>query len=235
MRLRGSLRSANPPEPQPLPELVTELLNIAAEPPPGKVAREEWESLRALVGLAEETPDASLAEFVDELAARAEAQHAPPVEGVTLASLHAAKGLEWDAVFLVGLADGTLPITHATTSAQIDEERRLLYVGTTRARKHLALSWAAARAAGGRRSRKPSRFLDVPRDVSSASKQALASWRLERSRDDGVPAYVVFDNKTLEAIAELRPSDRDELASVPGVGPKKLEQYADDVLRIVRR
>ena len=245
MRLRGSLRSANPPEPQPLPELVTELLNIAAEPPPGKVAREEWESLRALAGLAEEMPDASLAEFVDELAARAEAQHAPPVEGVTLASLHAAKGLEWDAVFLVGLADGTLPITHATTPAQIDEERRLLYVGITRARKHLALSWASARAAGGRRSRKPSRFLDVPKAAATPKQPkripddpveiALREWRLERSREDGVPAYVVFDNKTLAAIAERRPGDRDELASVPGVGPAKLERYADDVLRIVRR
>ncbi|MBV9096537.1 MAG: HRDC domain-containing protein, partial [Frankiaceae bacterium] len=148
---------------------------------------------------------------------------------------------------LVGLADGTLPITHATTPAQIEEERRLLYVGITRARRHLSLSWAAARAAGGRRSRKPSRFLDVPRVSTSAASKApkrvvddpielaLLEWRLQRSRDDGVPAYVVFDNKTLEAIAARRPSDRDELAEVPGVGPKKLEQYADDVLRIVRR
>jgi DNA helicase-2/ATP-dependent DNA helicase PcrA len=248
VRLRGALHAANPPEPQPLPQLVTELLNLAPEPPSGQVAREAWESLRALVGLAEEMPDASLAEFVDELAARAEAQHAPLVEGVTLASLHAAKGLEWDAVFLVGLVDGTLPITHASTPAQIDEERRLLYVGITRARRHLALSWAAARAAGGRRSRKPSRFLEQMRVTTAAPKplrpkrlsddpvvQALREWRLERSRDDGVPAYVVFDNKTLEAIAERRPADRGELASVPGVGPAKLERYADDVLRIVRR
>ena len=64
---------------------------------------------------------------------------------------------------------------------------------------------------------------------------ALRDWRLERSREDGVPAYVVFDNKTLEAIAEIAPRDRNELASVPGVGPKKLEQYADEVLEIVRR
>ena len=98
--------------------------------------------------------------FVEELAQRMDAQHAPVVEGVTLATLHAAKGLEWDAVFLVGLVDGTLPITHATTPEQVGEERRLLYVGMTRARRHLSLSWAQARAAGGRRSRKPSRFLD---------------------------------------------------------------------------
>ena len=84
----------------------------------------------------------------------------PPVEGVTLASLHAAKGLEWDAVFLVGVTDGMLPIVYAETPEQIEEERRLLYVGVTRAREHLSLSWALARSPGGRRSRRPSRFLD---------------------------------------------------------------------------
>ena len=83
---------------------------------------------------------------------RAEAQHPPTVEGVTLASLHAAKGLEWDAVFLVGLVDGTLPIQHADgDDAAIEEERRLLYVGVTRAREHLC----AVVGAGARR-RRPS-------------------------------------------------------------------------------
>ena len=86
------------------------------------------------------------------------------VQGVTLASLHAAKGLEWDAVFLVGLADGTLPISHALAhgpdSEPVEEERRLLYVGITRARVHLALSWALARTPGGRQGRRPSRFLN---------------------------------------------------------------------------
>jgi DNA helicase-2/ATP-dependent DNA helicase PcrA len=255
VRLRGAAKAANPPEGA-LADVVAEVLasvGLTAEPPGGGgAAREKWESLRAIVGLAEETPEASLDDFVVELAQRAEAQHAPPVDGVTLASLHAAKGLEWDAVFLVGLVDGTMPITHATTPAQVEEERRLLYVGITRARRHLALSWAAARAAGGRRSRKPSRFLDGLRSPSdpplrqpSAAKprglsddplvQRLREWRLERSRADGVPAYVVFDNKTLEAIAEQLPGDRDALAAVPGVGPKKLEQYADEVLAILRR
>ena len=95
---------------------------------------------------------------------RADARHPPVVQGVTLASLHAAKGLEWDAVYLVGLVDGTLPISHALAhgpdSERVEEERRLLYVGITRARVHLALSWALARAPGGRQSRKPSRFLN---------------------------------------------------------------------------
>jgi DNA helicase-2/ATP-dependent DNA helicase PcrA len=257
--LRGAARSDSDRDEasQPLAELVTDVLaarGYSTEPPSGGAARERWESLRALIGLAEEfgvaSPEAGLVGFVEELAARADAQHAPPVEGVTLASLHAAKGLEWDAVFLVGLVDGTLPITHAATPEQVEEERRLLYVGITRARRHLSLSWALARAAGGRRSRKPSRFLDGIRPVTPGSgarrptpKRALSDdpvverlrqWRLQRSRDDDVPAYVVFDNKTLEAIAGQSPVDRAELASVPGVGPKKLELYADEVLAVLR-
>ena len=83
-------------------------------------------------------------------------QHPPTVQGVTLASLHAAKGLEWDAVYLVGLVDGTLPIQHADgDDAAIEEERRLLYVGVTRARRLLSLSWALSRQPGGGRRRRP--------------------------------------------------------------------------------
>ena len=139
-------------------------LGLTDEPAAGTAGRQRWESLRALVGLAEELaevePDADLARFAVELVTRADASHPPTVQGVTLASLHAAKGLEWDAVYLVGLVDGTLPIQHAEgDDAKIEEERRLLYVGVTRARRHLALSWALARAAGGRRGRRRSRFL----------------------------------------------------------------------------
>jgi DNA helicase II / ATP-dependent DNA helicase PcrA len=256
--LRAATKSPSDSEtPETLPEQVTDILGargFTAEPPSAAgAARERWESLRAIVGLAEELagadPDADLVGFVTELAARADAQHAPQVEGVTLASMHAAKGLEWDAVFLTGLVDGTVPITHASTPEQIEEERRLLYVGITRARRYLGLSWALARAAGGRRSRKPSRFLDGLRPESTSpprpagkkgrlsddpAVQRLREWRLQRSRTDAVPAYVVFDNKTIEEIALRNPSTRAQLAAVPGVGPKKLEQYADEVLETLR-
>jgi DNA helicase-2/ATP-dependent DNA helicase PcrA len=135
------------------------------EPPAGSGAvRERWESLAALVSLAHDLaaarPTVTLADFVAELDERANAQHAPTVQGVTLASLHAAKGLEWDVVFLVGIAEGMMPITYARTDEQIEEERRLLYVGVTRARQHLQLSWSLSRSPGGRPNRRPSRFLD---------------------------------------------------------------------------
>ena len=133
-----------------------------AAPPAGQL-RDRWEALVALVtvaeGLADHDRSAGLAELVAELEQRADAQHAPTVAGVTLASLHAAKGLEWDAVFLVGLTEGTLPIQHADTPEAVEEERRLLYVGVTRAKRALFLSWAQARAEGGRKSRRRSRFL----------------------------------------------------------------------------
>ncbi|WP_330337917.1 ATP-dependent DNA helicase UvrD2 [Streptomyces sp. NBC_00557] len=144
------------------------------EPPAGSGAvRERWESLAALVNLAQDLaaarPGATLADFVAELDERANAQHAPTVQGVTLASLHAAKGLEWDVVFLVGIAEGMLPISYARTDEQIEEERRLLYVGVTRARERLHLSWALSRSPGGRPNRRPSRFLDGLRPGTTAT------------------------------------------------------------------
>jgi DNA helicase II / ATP-dependent DNA helicase PcrA len=133
----------------------------AAGPRGGAAARENWESLAAIAQLADEMhaarPEATLADFSAELAQRAELGHAPAVDGVTLASMHAAKGLEWDAVLLPGLVEGLMPIVHARTPAAIEEERRLLYVAVTRAREHLYLSWSATRARGVRQR---SRFLD---------------------------------------------------------------------------
>ena len=275
----------------PLPELVRELLEplgLTAEAPAGVRARERWEALRALAGLVDEEvaarPDLDLPALVAELKLRADSRHSPTVQGVTLASLHAAKGLEWDAVFLVGLADATLPISHALAhgpdSEAVEEERRLLYVGITRARTHLELSWALARAPGGRQSRRPSRFLngiapqtraqasapDKPRrqrgatprcrvcnavltattaimlrrcetcsvDIDEELLAQLKEWRLKISREMGVPAYVVFTDNTLIAIAESLPGDDAALVAIPGIGARKLEQFGADVLGLVR-
>ena len=146
-----------------------EPLGLTAAAPSGTQARETWDSLTALVGLAEEIattePRPGLLPVVTGLRARAAARHAPDERGVTLASIHAAKGLEWDAVFLIGVHEGSLPISHAINAGPdaIEEERRLLYVGVTRAREHLSLSWSRSRRAGGRGARRPSRFLDPVR------------------------------------------------------------------------
>ncbi len=261
-------------------------------PPSGSgAARDAWESLAALVALAEQLAGdratATLADLVAELDERIAAQHAPTVEGVTLASLHSAKGLEWDAVFLIGLVEGTLPITYADTPAAVEEERRLLYVGATRAREHLHLSWAAARSPGGRGSRKPSRFLDglrpaddpvpvsggtargargrrtrgplptvcagcgrplvapadrtrgrcpdCPPAYDEAVFERLRAWRLERSKGESVPAYVVFTDATLEAIAEHRPQSLGQLSMINGVGTVKLDRYGADILDLLRQ
>ena len=200
-------------------------------------------------------PDAGLGDFLAELEQRAAAQHAPTVQGVTLASLHAAKGLEWDAVFLVGLVEGTLPIQYALTDEQVDEERRLLYVGVTRARESVALSWALSRAPGGRRSRRRTRFLHGIAPEPSAGRVAparrrgavelpdgadtelfgrLRAWRSARAEAQKVPAYVIFTDATLAELAVRQPADVPDLVAVPGIGQSKLDRYGEDVLAIVR-
>jgi len=165
--------------------------------------RDRWESLQALVGLADNfvsaDPSARLRDVVHELDERAAAQHAPKVEGVTLASLHAAKGLEWDCVFMVGCSDGLIPVSMAQGPEAIQEERRLMYVGLTRARRELRLSWSGARNPGGRASRRPSRFLDeaasILGDGARSAGRAVGGGSGGRSGRAGKPAKVAKSSK----------------------------------------
>jgi DNA helicase-2/ATP-dependent DNA helicase PcrA len=173
-------------------------VGLSPTEPAGTQERARWQSLEALVNLTEElaatTPGLDLAGLLGLLRERAQAKNPPKVESVTLASIHAAKGLEWDAVFLIGLVDGTVPIRYALKGSHseeaVEEERRLLYVGVTRAREHLELSWSQARQPGGKATRRRTRFLDglVPwekeRDEQRAREAASRPGRVKGAPKD---------------------------------------------------
>ncbi|MDF1602180.1 ATP-dependent DNA helicase UvrD2 [Nocardioides sp. YIM 152315] len=201
-RLRGAARSGEA-DGDGLVEAVTGILAGMGWTPDAPTSRgqtrDRWESWQALVDQATEfatTPGSELNGFVDDLDRRAAEQHAPVADGVTLATFHAAKGLEWDSVFLCGLQDGTLPITYAESPAAVEEERRLLYVGMTRARVDLSLSWSLARNPGGRASRKPSRFLDplLPESARAEAGQPR-NRRVARCRECGRPLTTGAEKK----------------------------------------
>lgn len=267
-------------------------LGWAADQPPagGSATRELWESYLALVTLAEDVvaglPGATLADLIRVLDERAEQQHAPNIDGVSLASLHAAKGLEWSHVVIAGCTEGTLPLVYAETPEALAEEQRLFYVGVTRAARVLVCTWARARAAGTRGHRTPSRFLDAVQDPSRVvpdsrgSVQAGASrgerrrrgparcrvcgaglttgkertlercegcpaaidealfarlveWRKQQAQARSVPAYVVFTDATLMALAEQRPSTKQELRGISGIGAQKLDLYGDQLIELL--
>ena len=262
-------------------------LGWTPKPPEGAGAvRERWESLAALVAVAEDlaaTSDVTvdLPGVVAELERRAEAQHVPSAQGVTVSTLHSAKGLEWDAVALFGIQEGSLPFVLATRPEEVAEERRLLYVGLTRAREHLHVSWSRSRG-GGQATRKPSRFLDpllpvalrggasahgqrprkkgtvlsahcrscghalndaaerkigrhsdCPATYDERTLALLKEWRKQQAGDEKVPAFCVFTDATLVAIAESRPTDSQSLIKIPGLGQSKLTKYGEQVLAIL--
>jgi ATP-dependent DNA helicase UvrD/PcrA len=207
------------------------------ERPPEKLGEREvvrQADLSRLVRLAEEFDDGerTTRDFVLDLEDRF-GTGGGERNGVHLLTLHGAKGLEFEAVFIPRVEERELPIRQAKKPDEIAEERRLLYVGMTRAKRHLALTWSG----------KPSRFLvelgletRAPRRAAEPDGPlyaALKRWRLERATADELPAYVVFHNSTLAEIAGRRPRDLSELGSVPGVGPTKLERYGADVLAVL--
>lgn len=237
-----------------------------AEQPPAQrgAVRERWDSLQALADLADDLAidaaeaggNVTLRDFVEHLAERAQAQHAPAVDGVTLTTMHAAKGLEWDAVFIIGASEGLVPISLAESAEAVEEEKRLLYVAITRAREHLAVSYARARKAGGKATRKRTRFLEqqwpevrtasVRRQPTSAKLaeldasqvrlfEELKEWRLGIAKATSKPAFTVLVDVSLVEIARDKPRTIGDLARVNGVGASKLDNYGADILEIVGR
>ncbi len=226
--------------------------------------RERWSNLDALVNMASQRPDFSLDQFVQELQERSASKAAPQVNGVVLSTLHAAKGLEWDAVFLVGVSEGLLPISLATTPEAIEEERRLLYVGITRARRDLQISWSRAQSQGRSRSRKVSRFLANLWPTSSDPKktrrlaagtrrkleereftdsadrltlklyESLRAWRLATAKKMDRAPYQVLTDTTLRDVAIAKPKTLRQLGVLRGIGDTKLSQFGSNILQLIR-
>ncbi|MGI8663347.1 MAG: ATP-dependent DNA helicase UvrD2 [Acidimicrobiales bacterium] len=217
----------------------------------GGAAGSHLDDLEALLQVADLHPEAVT--FAGWLR---DALHRERVEGgVTLSTIHRVKGREWDRVVVFGVTDGIVPHRLAE---DIEEERRVLHVAITRCRDTAIVLGDAGRpspflaeldgsapherrlrlvdadAAPHERGRDAVRGLERPRPVGAdAAAGALRAWRLERSRSDAVPAYVVLSDKHLEGIADALPSTLVALRSCPGIGPAKLEAYGDDILAVV--
>jgi DNA helicase-2/ATP-dependent DNA helicase PcrA len=190
--------------------------------------------LARMVQLADEFEDGTrtAADFVKELQYRFAGEGG---RGVNLLTYHRAKGLEFDAVFLANLVAGELPFRRSDE----DEERRLFYVGLTRAKKHLYVSWSMK----GKNSASPF-VVDLGAGVpKKAAKKAgapdtplvaaLKEWRSKEARSAGKPAYVILHDSTIEEIAAREPETIDELMLVPGIGPSKGDRYGDEILAVV--
>ena len=225
----------------------------------GREGRERAASLELLLGIVEDlavadptlTTDGVLAELDRRRAVEAEAS----ADGVNLLTFHRAKGLEWDAVYLPSLDEGLLPIRQAKEGDEVAEERRLLYVGITRARRYLVLSSSSRHpsrflaeldpaATGRARARRtvagaprvrvlPGAPMATPVDPDDRLLEALRLWRRERAAADSVPAYVVAHDTTLAQISEDRPRSLPALRRVRGMGPAKLERYGPEILAVI--
>ena len=225
--------------------------------------------------------------------------------GVNLLTYHRAKGLEYEAVFLPRVEDGELPFKRSKSAEAVIEERRLFYVGITRAKTHLTITWVndgkrkgssfvgELMDQGAKRGRATSReersietiaaevgleiavsggysgtiveieeeraiveveggsLLTVPfgevvtagdkklplsgpaDEEATAVLESLKTWRRERAKADGMPAFVVFHDATLEQIAYSKPASIEELAQISGVGPTKLERYGPELIEVL--
>ncbi|WP_231979767.1 3'-5' exonuclease [Tessaracoccus coleopterorum] len=241
--------------------------------------RERWESLDALRTMVVEESEArsglDAAQAASWLQERASWQASPVADAVTLSTLHAAKGLEWEGVAIVGVREGLIPFALSQEEPELSEERRLLYVGFTRAKRELRISWAASRGSATRSrfiadqvtgpatvsrrqskattssksrkcrvcggllhtagERKLSRHEDCEVNFDEALFESLRAWRRSVAEEAKVPAFVVFTDATLQAIAEAEPSNAAELLRLPGIGQSKVTKYGEGALEVIAR
>lgn len=123
--------------------VLREQLGWLSKPPTNPADRHGWNLMSALADIANELPDVATAvDLAAELKHRSDNEMEPSVSAVTLSTVHNAKGLEWDTVFVIGMSEGLFPLSHAMDDVAVLEERRLAYVAFTRAERVLALSWA---------------------------------------------------------------------------------------------
>lgn len=288
-RLRGSTRFADRPE---VKVALDDLRSAAKESPhrplrdlvndivPGAesdISQEQRDHIEAVARLAREYiaidgDGGSINGFFAWLDTATRGADAPDArrDVVELSTFHAAKGLEWDVVFVTGLEQGLVPISFAKTPSERAEEQRLLHVALSRAGQALHCSWVRQRAG---RNRKPSPWLETVEAVIAgkqpvglrsvtdkktglaAAKQALKAstvnaanaltkadaqlladlkeWRRNVARAHDLPAFTIFNDRTLVAIAAARPTTRTALLDISGVGPAKLDRHGDEVLAIV--
>lgn len=210
------------------------------------------DDLTALIAIASVHPDpATFEAWLREHLQGVTVSDDPRAPGqVTLATVHRVKGLEWDRVIVLGAHDGLMP--HRLTD-DLEEERRVFHVALTRCREQVVLLadaaadtpfiddlttapspvTAAEPESRLERSRRTAPAGSFTAPSSDPTDEALRAWRLERSRTDGVPAFVVLHDATIAEIAAAQPRNPRELSRIAGIGPTKLERYGDDILRIV--
>jgi DNA helicase-2/ATP-dependent DNA helicase PcrA len=169
-------------------------------------AQGRMENLSELVGVAQEyqaqAPEPNLSSFLQEISLYSDQDAIRGEESlVTLMTLHNAKGLEFRAVFIIGMEDGIFPHSRSLEEAMLEEERRLCYVGMTRAQERLALTHAASRSLWGARSYNlPSRFLDELPDEVERERLRPASWEGYRSPAPVAPRTDVPDLATGDSV-----------------------------------
>ncbi|MDE0652922.1 MAG: UvrD-helicase domain-containing protein [bacterium] len=190
-----------------------------------------------------------------------EAAGAGDPDAVCVSTMHAAKGLEWPVVHVAGLEEGLVPVAGAERGGSLEEERRLLYVALTRARRRVHLSWAQQRdVAGQPAERRPSRWLAGLAEAGAADPPgpsrwqesrpagrpapnmgspaeplvaALSAWREQVARAARIAPPAVLSDRDLAAVAESRPTTVAELGIITGLGASRLDRLGRELLAVV--